>query len=88
MAAVAQEAVFRIRNFGNDRDYDNVDELIDGLVEHYRGMSVAVHVRTPQYGMTMPFFVDVSENGEVFETYAEVPNKLVNVERIREAATS
>jgi len=88
MAAVMQEAVFRIRNFGNDRDYDNVDELIDGLVEHYRGMSVAVLVQTPKFGMTRPFFVDVSQNGEVFETYGDVPNKPVNIERIREAATS
>jgi len=86
METEAISAPYRVRNFGNDRDYDSVEALIEGLAEHYRGESVAVHVRTPAYGMTRPFFVDVAQNGQLLETYGETPNKTVDIDTLREAA--
>lgn len=78
--------MFQVRNFGNDRDYSDIDEMIEGLREHYRGMSVAIHVRTPRYGMTRPFFVDVTAGGELFESYSENGYVRLDTNLLREAA--
>lgn len=77
---------FRIRNFGNDEEFDDVESLVEGLVSNYRGMSVAVHVRGGPTGMLRPFFVDVTEGGDLVETYGEEPYKRVDIERFRAAA--
>lgn len=61
---------YRIRNFGNDRDYEDVDELIHGLRNHYAGDSVAIHIRNRR-GMLMCMFVDVTDQGEILESYPQ-----------------
>ncbi len=58
-----------IRNFGNDRQFDSVEETLQGLHEHYRGVSVAIHART-KTGLLRCLFVDVSGNCELYESYA------------------
>jgi hypothetical protein len=64
-----QKKTFCVRDFGNDREYDDVGELMVGLREHYAGRSVAVHVRTPRHGMLHAMFIDVSAEGVLLETY-------------------
>jgi hypothetical protein len=81
-----QSRTFRVRNFGNDREYDTVDQLVEGLREHYLGQSVAVHVKGGQFGMVRPFFVDVRRDGRITETYSDVPDKIVDTEQFRIAA--
>ena len=66
-----QTKTFCVRDFGNDREYDDVGDLMAGLREHYAGRSVAVHVRTPRYGMLQAMFIDVSAEGVFLETYAD-----------------
>jgi len=72
-----QTKTFCVRNFGNDREYDNVNELMIGLREHYAGQSIAVHVRGRRSGMLQAMFIDVSDDGELFESYpADGPTRI------------
>lgn len=86
MVLVEQEAPFRVRNFGNDRDYDSLEALLTGLRSDYRGLSVAVHVRRPATGMMKTFFVDVRPNGDIVESYGERPYSPVDITLLKEAA--
>jgi len=63
-----QTKAFCIRNFGNDRQHDTIDEVIQSCREHYRGTPIAIHCRT-KTGLIRPVFVDVAETGELYESY-------------------
>jgi hypothetical protein len=60
---------YLVRDFGNDRRYATVDELMDGLSKHYAGRSVAVHVRRVRTGIVHIFYIDVGLSGRVVESY-------------------
>lgn len=60
---------YLVRDFGNDRRYATVDELMEGLRTHYAGRSVAVHVRRLRTGIVHIFYVDVGVSGRVVESY-------------------
>ena len=60
--------MYRIRNFGNDRWCDSLDTLKTTLVEEYRGKSVSVEYPGPG-GFRGIAFIDVTEKGEIRETY-------------------
>jgi hypothetical protein len=64
----SQTKKYCVRNFGNDREYDDIDQLLDGLHNEYAGKSIAVHIRT-KTGMLHAMFVDVDDNGTLFESY-------------------
>lgn len=64
-----QTKTFCVRDFGNDREYDDAGELMAGLRENYAGRSVAVHIRTPRHRMLHAMFIDVSDEGVLLETY-------------------
>jgi len=82
-----QTANYRVRNFGNDRDYDTVDELLAGLKEHYRDESVAIQLKTPS-GMLLSIFVEVGSAGELFETYPiGVQPTPVTADQLRDACS-
>lgn len=74
---------FRVRNFGDDREYDSVEDLLAGLDEHYRGQSIAIHVKGGRYGMVAPFFVDVTQTGRLLATYSDQGEEVVDVSRLR-----
>lgn len=57
-----------IKNFGNDHEFSDLDELWRCLVSDYCGKSVAVHVNTDS-GIIRPVFVDVDSAGTVNESY-------------------
>lgn len=65
-----QTKKYCVRNFGNDREYDDVDALMSGLHQEYAGMSIAVHVRT-NTGMLRALFVDVGQEGSLYESYPQ-----------------
>ena len=83
---MSEKTKFTVRDFGNDRGYGTVDDLMRGLEKHYAGRSVAIHVMTPKYGMTRPLFVDVSSDGELFETYGKNGRTRVEPTFIRDLA--
>lgn len=86
MSTTHQTKAFLIRNFGDDREYDDLDSVLEALKTYYRGKSVALHVIGGKYRMVRPFFLDVGENGELYETYADQPYKLVDTSAFRRAA--
>ena len=82
----SQTKTYCVRNFGNDREYDDVYALMVGLREHYAGRSIAVHVRRRRTGMLHAMFIDVSEQGELFESYpADGPTRVTRevIEAVR-----
>lgn len=78
-----QVKAFRVRNFGNDREYDSIEDLIAGIDEHYRGQSIAIHVKGGRHGMVAPFFVDVTQSGRLLATYSDHGEEVVDVSRLR-----
>ncbi|HYD60523.1 MAG TPA: hypothetical protein VEC35_09225 [Noviherbaspirillum sp.] len=61
--------LFKIRNFGNDKECDTIEELEQSL-QAYRGKSVSILVRPPQR-LVYTVFVDVSASGELSESYGQ-----------------
>ncbi|EPR7483963.1 TPA: hypothetical protein ACGSTL_001273 [Vibrio parahaemolyticus] len=57
-----------IRNFGNDTECTNGDELMSKLKELYSGMSVTIQYKV-RSGMKLTEHVDVSEDGKVTYSY-------------------
>lgn len=68
--------MIRIRNFGNDKMCADVSELMSSILE-YRGKSVSIDDTRPGGKL---IFVDVSETGEVRNSYgANEPIDLATV---------
>lgn len=79
-------APYLVRDFGNNRRYATVDELMEGLRTDYAGKSVAVHVRRQRTGVVHIFFVDVGVCGKVTESYASNGRREVNPWQFAEVA--
>lgn len=85
MATTHQTKAFLIRNFGDDREYDDLDSVLEALKTYYRGKSVALHVIGGKYRMVRPFFLDVSQDGQLYESYADRPFTPVDTSVFRQA---
>lgn len=53
------DAVFKIKSFGNDKLCRDINELVDTLMNEYRDQSVSVLYKKRDTGMTRIVFVDV-----------------------------
>lgn len=61
---------FEIRNFGNNRVVDTIEQAEAVLSSEYRGKHVTLQFKK-RNGMLTPIFVSVTEQGEVFHTNKE-----------------
>jgi hypothetical protein len=61
----------KIKNFGNDKEYESVDELRAALSDEYRGTHVSVVYPVKPTGMLRTVYVSVCDAGTVSETYGE-----------------
>lgn len=60
---------FRIKDFGNDKAFEEPGELLDCLSKDYRGRSVVVECLRDNGLWVRVLFVDVRQDGAVHETY-------------------
>jgi hypothetical protein len=67
---MANQARFKIRNFGNDVECKDTDELQEQLL-NYKGRSVTIEDRSGRSPVLS--YVDVSNSGEVSWSYSESP---------------
>lgn len=64
------KGVFEIRNFGNNRVVDTIEQAEAVLSSDYRGKHVSLQYKDKN-GMLTVVFVSVTEQGEVFHTNKE-----------------
>jgi hypothetical protein len=81
-----QTKAFLIRNFGDDRQYDDLDSVLDALRTHYRGKSIALHIVGGRNRLVRPFFLDIGQDGELYESYAPQPFTRVDPRIFRDAS--
>lgn len=62
--------VFEIKNFGNNRVVDTIEQAEAVLSSDYRGKHVSLQFKKKS-GMLTSVFVSVTEQGEVLLTYME-----------------
>lgn len=63
----------KIKNFGNDRCFETVDELKDVLKREYRGRDTSVVYQSKPNGMFSTVFVSVGKDGVVRDSYGSQP---------------
>lgn len=62
--------VFEIKNFGNNRVVDTIEQAEAVLSSDYRGKHVSLQFKKKN-GMLTSVFVSVTEQGEILHTYKE-----------------
>lgn len=60
--------MIKIKDFGNDRPFDTLEQLKCTLAAEYRGKHITIVYSTKPHGMNRPVFVSVSDSGEVFHS--------------------
>lgn len=61
----------KIKNFGKDRAFNNVDELRDALAKDYQGMHVSIVYSSKPNGLLKTVFASVSDDGTVHHSYGD-----------------
>ena len=63
------EKPFKVRDFGNDREYDSAEALCEGLLQHYTNSHVAIHTLAADTGMVLIDCVHVGADGVIRNDY-------------------
>jgi hypothetical protein len=66
---MSNDVIFRIKNFGNDKDCTSIESLIC-YIQNYRGKSVTIQDLRPN---GQCHFVDVTNSGEMYSSYGSRP---------------
>ncbi|MCZ4310985.1 hypothetical protein AB6D66_00285 [Vibrio pomeroyi] len=63
--------MFLIRDYGNDTECANGEELVDTLSSKYKDNSVSIQYATKATGMLAVHFVDIDAQGSITDSYGD-----------------
>lgn len=77
---------FKVRDFGNDREFDSIESLYEGLLYHYTNRHVAIHTLAADTGMVLIDCVHVGSDGCVRSDYGSDKGKPVDFDYLAKRA--
>lgn len=77
---------FKVSDFGNDREYDSIVGLYEGLFYHYKNSHVAIHTLAADTGMVLIDYVHVGTDGVIRSDYGSDKGKSVDFDYLAKRA--